>query len=187
MKKILFVTTNQGKIDEARNILGQDVEPISLELDELQSFSFEEVVKHKVTQAFEKVKMPIMVEDSGIIFESLINLPGVFTKWFYQSLKNEGMVKMLSSYSNKNATAISYVGYFDGINIIIEFGEIAGRIVGPIGDKGFGWDPIFMPDGFSSTFAQMDSDLKNSFSMRKIALLKVAQRIKKPYKVYLQG
>ncbi len=171
LTKILFATTNEGKIREATDILGIEVEPIKIELDEIQSLDFREVIEHKAKQAFEKVGQPVLVEDSGIIFTALGQLPGVFTKWFLKSLKNEGMVKLLDTFENKEAIAVSYVGFYDGQTMIVEFGETKGRIVAPRGDGGFGWDPIFEPTGHDQTFGEMDSNLKNDFSMRKVALM----------------
>lgn len=179
IEKILFATTNEGKIREAISILNITVEPIKIELDEIQSLNFKEVIEHKARQAFEKMGHPVLVEDSGIIFDGLGQLPGVFTKWFLVSLKNEGMVKLLDGFENKKATAISYVGYYDGKNMIIEYGETAGKVVLPRGGSGFGWDPIFEPDGCNETFAEMNMDTKNQFSMRKLALTKFLESINK--------
>lgn len=177
IKKIVFATTNEGKIREATDILRVPVEPLKIELDEIQSLDFREVIEHKAKQAFEKAGQPVLVEDSGIIFDGLGKLPGVFTKWFSKSLNNDGMVKLLEGFENKEATAVSYVGYYDGKKMIIEYGETKGRVVLPRGTEGFGWDPIFEPTGHAMTFAEMDMETKNSLSMRKFALMGFLQAI----------
>jgi XTP/dITP diphosphohydrolase len=105
IQKIVFATTNEGKIREATGILRIPVEPLKIELDEIQSLDFREVIEHKARQAFEKTGQAVLVEDSGIIFNGLGKLPGVFTKWFAKSVGNEGMIKMLSEFENKEATA----------------------------------------------------------------------------------
>ncbi len=176
-KKIIFATTNEGKIREATDILRVPVEPLKIELDEIQSLDFKEVIEHKAKQAYEKTGEPVLVEDSGIIFNGLGKLPGVFTKWFSKSLDNDGMVKLLEAFENKEATAVSYVGYYDGKNMIVEYGETKGRVVAPRGSEGFGWDPIFEPAGHTKTFAEMDFETKNSLSMRKFALMNFLQAI----------
>jgi non-canonical purine NTP pyrophosphatase (RdgB/HAM1 family) len=175
MNQLIFATTNQGKITEAAAILDIEIVPMSLELEEIQSLDFSEVIAHKAKQAFEKTQKPVLVEDSGIIFHALDKLPGVFTKWFYESIGNEGMVRLLHDFEDKSATAVSYVGYYTGKELIIAHGETSGTTVSLRGTQGFGWDPIFQPDGFKGTFAEMNPRTKNSCSMRKKALENLKQ------------
>ncbi len=90
MKKVLFATTNEGKIRKAREILEMIVEPVKLETDEIQTLDPIECAKKKGLSAFNKVKKPIIVEDTSLFIDSLNGLPGVFIDYFMDSLGNEG-------------------------------------------------------------------------------------------------
>jgi len=171
MKKIIFATTNENKIREASEILRIKIIPKELKIDEIQTFDPVECVKKKAETAFNLAKTPILVEDTSLFFNAWGRLPGVFIDYFMKSLGNEGILKLLSTEKNRVAIAQTSLCYFDGKKAIITKGVVKGSIAKKIkGDQGFGWDPIFIPEGRNKTFAEMASSEKNSLSMRKIAL-----------------
>jgi XTP/dITP diphosphohydrolase len=172
VKPIYLVTSNKNKFKEFKEILGFKLKRVSLELDEIQAIEVEKVVEHKTKQAFNKIKKPVICEDTGLYFKEWNGLPGALAKLFDKTIGYRNLCKILKS--NRKAKAQTVIGYFDGKNYKSFIGEISGRIAkSPRGKNGFGWDVIFIPHGYSKTFAQMSSGEKNQISMRKIALEKL--------------
>lgn len=168
---IKFVTGNPNKVREAGEILGVDLEQVDIpHLYELQTHDPAEIVRHKLSQAYQAVNGPVMVEDSGLVFSAWNGLPGALVKWFESTVGCEGMLKMLEPFDNKEATALCYVGFHDGENIKIAKGEVRGRVADRLrGTNGFGWDVLFIPDGHERTYAEMTAKEKNSISHRRRA------------------
>lgn len=176
MKKIYFATTNQNKIDEAKSILGVNIEGVGLEdIYEIQSLDPVEVTVHKANQYYKKLKMPIIVEDTFIALKALNGLPGAYFKDFYKALGNQGFADLLKGKKDRSALAQTTVVYFDEKgNEHVFWGRMKGAITTkPIGEKGFGWDPIFKPSGETKTLGQMELDEKNKYSMRAKAFKKL--------------
>ena len=122
----------------------------------------------------------IIVEDNGLYIESLNGLPGPLIKWFMKSLDNDGLYKITESFDNKKAEAKVIIGVsFEDGKVDFFDGSIEGTIVSPRGENGFGWDKIFMPNGFDKTFAEMKPEEKNEISMRKVAFQKLKDYLNK--------
>lgn len=168
--KLFSATNNKNKIIEAENILNIPICQIDVELKEIQAIDVEEVIKEKAIEAYEKTGKLVLVEDTGLYFDSWDGLPGALIKWFLSTVGNEGICKMMETEENRKATAKTSVGLCNGGKPLIFTGVVKGVITqGPRGQHGFGWDPIFQPDGHSKTFAQMPPEEKNIISMRNIA------------------
>ena len=166
-----FATKNENKLREINDILGHDLEQISVELYEPQDVSVEEVVREKAEDAFHKTGKLVLVEDTGLEFKAWNGLPGALIKWFLDTVGNEGILKMLAVEKNRAAIAKTAVGFFDGTQSRVFVGEISGTIPDTLRGTGdFGWDPIFIPDGHERSFAEMTSAEKNVISMRKLAV-----------------
>ena len=144
------------------------IEHLSLELDEIQSMDLFEIVEHKVRQAYEKVKKPVLVEDISLEFEALGGLPGPFIKFFMSQMTLERICKLLKGDSRK-ATAKCVLGYFDGTSLKMFGGSLMGEISNaPTGDKGFGWDKIFIPSSYETTRALMnETDYETTYKIIK--------------------
>ncbi len=178
MNKTIFVTTNKGKLQEAKEILGIEVESLELEIDEAQTLNPIECVEKKAEAAYAKAKQAILVEDTCLFFEAWNGLPGVFINYFMKTLDNEGLIRLMEREENRGAKAQTTFCYFDGREKITAIGEIKGTISEkPRGDNGFGWDPIFIPKGTDKTFAEMASEEKNRISMRKMALKELKRKL----------
>lgn len=172
-KKILFITGNQKKVEEVRAITGLDIEAKNLDIPEIQSLDVEEVAKAKALSAFAITGQPVMVDDTGMSIEALNGLPGALVAWFLDTLKPEGILKLLANEENRKASVSTCIGYADEFGASVFTGIIEGKIPKSMqGENGFGYDPIFIPDGSEKTYAEMNSEEKNQISMRKIALLK---------------
>jgi non-canonical purine NTP pyrophosphatase (RdgB/HAM1 family) len=168
--EILLATGNEHKIREFQQLLARPVQPIKLELSEIQAVEVKEVIEAKAREAYRLVGKPVFVEDTGLAFAAWDGLPGALIRWFLDRVGNEGLCQMLQSYEQTAATAETCIGYFDGSDCHVFRGVVTGQIVRtPRGSGGFGWDPIFMPDGWEKTFAEMTVE-KNLVSMRKVAV-----------------
>jgi non-canonical purine NTP pyrophosphatase (RdgB/HAM1 family) len=173
-----FATTNRDKLREAEQILGRPVTGVALALEELQTTDLAALARHKAQQAHAALGRPVLVEDTGLVFLAWGALPGPFIKFFLEHLGLEGLVRALGPFADKRAEAVCTVGYHDGSTVQIFSGRTPGRIVPPAGEGGFGWDPIFVPDGQpgggARTFAQLDAAEKHACSMRARALQALA-------------
>jgi len=167
MEGIIFITGNEHKLREAKQIIGVDIVSKSLELREIQSVELEDVIKEKLKHGYELLKNPVIVEDTGLFLNAFNGFPGALIKMLLSKVKREGIVKMLERFDDKTAVARCAVGFTrDGKKLQVFIGEIKGKIVSPRGESGFGWDPIFQPDGYDETFAEMGAEKKNSISHR---------------------
>lgn len=168
---LTFVTGNLSKAEQLRLHLHSEVTHKKIDLDEIQSLSLEEVVKHKVMEAYRHIQGPVLVEDTSLVFEALGQLPGPLIKWFLQELDNEGLCALLTGFQSRKATAEVLFGYYDGKVLKTFRGKMQGIISEvPKGERGFGWDPIFIPEGYSKTWGEMTMDEQITTSMRKQAL-----------------
>ena len=170
-KNLKFVTGNTHKLREAQEILGIDLEQQALDhLHEIQTADVRQLVEHKAEQAWQELRCPVMVEDSGLIFIAWNGLPGALVKWFENSVGCEGMLKMLEPFENRQAEAVCLAAVYDGEALVVGEGRVTGFIAREIrGRQGFGWDVIFIPEGDSRTYAEMSSEEKNSMSHRRQA------------------
>lgn len=179
MNKITFITGNAAKAEQLGRHLNYPVEHLKLDLPEIQSLHLEEIVEHKAKEAYKQIHSPVLVEDTSLVFSALGKLPGPLIKWFLTELKNEGLCKLLDVYKDRSAVARVVFGCYDGDKLQMFDGEIKGRIAeSPRGNEGFGWDPIFIPDGWDKTWGEMTIEEQAHTSMRKIAL----QKLEKFYK-----
>lgn len=189
--QILFATHNQNKVNE----LSKKV-PSNIELISLQDINFNEEIEEtgttieanallKAQFIFEKFKKPCIADDTGLEVEALNSEPGVYSARYAGEEKSDSanMQKLLHNLSNKtnrNARFKSVIAYCDGNSTFVFEGMISGKIgFEQIGTNGFGYDPIFIPDGFDKTFAQMSMDEKNQISHRAIAVTKFLDFIAK--------
>ena len=150
MKTITFITGNQHKADYLSRMLGLPLKHRAVDLTEIQSTSLEEIVEHKVRQAYAVAKRPVLVEDVALGFTALDGLPGPFIKFFVEAPNGlENLCRMLDGFDDRSAVAACVFGYYDGHQVKLFRAELGGVIAKhPAGDGGFGWDKIFCPDGY---------------------------------------
>ena len=136
-------------------LLGHPIDHVKIDLDEIQSLDLHEVVKHKLHQAFAEANRPVLVEDVALEFKALGRLPGTFIKWFQEEISHEELCRLLDG-KDRAAVARCVFGYFDDENEVYFEGSMEGTIPEkPAGVDGFGWDPIFIPEGYSVTRAEL--------------------------------
>ncbi len=167
MRKVTFITGNQKKADFLSKHIGFEVKHVALELDEIQSLDLRKITEHKVRQAFEEIKSPILVEDVSFKFNTLGNLPGPFIRWFLEEMGNEKMCRLLDAYEDRSAEGKICFAYFDGMEVKFFEGSMSGTIADhPKGNYGFGWDPIFIPKGSNKTYGEMPEEEFRHFGIR---------------------
>ncbi len=174
---LLFVTGNEGKLAEARAILGE-IQGIDLDLPEIQDIDARKIIEAKLAEAVKTQPGSFIVEDTSLYLDGLNGLPGPLIKWFMKTVGNEGLAKMAEAFANTGCEARVVIGYADGDGKAEFFeGSFRGTIVPPRGDNGFGWDPIFQPEGYDKTFAEFTQEEKNTVSMRRIAFEKLRKHL----------
>jgi non-canonical purine NTP pyrophosphatase (RdgB/HAM1 family) len=171
MPNLTFITGNKAKAEQLAFHLDVPVAHQKLDLVEIQSLNLEEVVRDKVTRAYELLGTPVLVEDASLSFNALGNLPGPLIKWFLQEVGNEGLCRILDG-KDRSATGSVAFAIYNGKDLHIFTGEAQGSIATtPRGEHGFGWDPVFIPAGHDTTWAEMTLEEQASTSMRRPALL----------------
>lgn len=173
-KDIIFITGNQNKADYLARYLGFVVKHIKLDLDEIQSLDLKKIVEHKVRQAYEKVKAPVIVEDVSLEFAAFGRLPGPFIRFFIEEVPFETICSMLNEKTRK-AIARCVFGYYDGKTLKLFEGKLNGEVSkNPAGENGYGWDKIFIPEGYEVTRAQLseEDDRKTYLQIKPFAKLK---------------
>ena len=146
----VFISGNQNKIDYLSKSLGFELDHQKIDLDEIQSADPKVVIEHKVRQAYDLIKKPVLVEDTSLSFNALNGLPGPFVKFFVDAESGlENMCRMLDGFEDRSAYGSVIYGYYDGQNLHFFEGRLDGTIAqAPRGDGGYGWDKIFEPAGY---------------------------------------
>lgn len=186
-QKLVFATNNQHKLDEVSQILGDKIELLSLkeincdtDIPETAD-TLEGNALLKAEYIYKNYGINAFADDTGLEIEALHNEPGIYSARYAGEEKNSqaNMLKVLDKLegiSNRKAqfrTAISLI--LDGKSYLFE-GIVKGRIIHEKrGDSGFGYDPIFIPDGYDKTFAELGNDIKNKISHRAMAVNKLSE------------
>jgi XTP/dITP diphosphohydrolase len=181
---VFFVTNNVNKFNEAREILAEykiAVGMLRVKSLEIQSESLEEIAVASVIEAFERYRLPMLVEDAGLFVDALNGFPGPYAAYVYTTLGNGGLLRLMEKVSNREATFKSVVAYFSSqLKSPMCFeGTVSGEIVHEerkaSNRMSFGFDPIFRPDKSRKTFAQMNVVEKCKPSHRAAAFQKFVE------------
>ncbi|NHJ86460.1 MAG: non-canonical purine NTP pyrophosphatase [Asgard group archaeon] len=180
---LTFVTNNKEKIADIRYMLGRDynIEIISdLDLIEIQSLSVEEVITYKAKQAFDLLKKPVIVSDSGLEIPALKNFPGALVKFVNETIGQKGIVKLLENIDNRKAYVIAAIAFCDNPDNVVVFAEkTEGTIAYELKGDGWFFDRIFIPKGENRTWAEIGREEKNKNSAFRIALTRMANYLLK--------
>lgn len=171
MRTIYFATGNKGKAKEVEQILGVDIKIAKMDLDEIQSLSPKAIIKHKLEQAYEKLKSPVIVDDVSLEMDVWDKFPGPLVKYLHGK-DTKRILYMLRNEKNRNGTLICTVGYHDGKKMHAFTGKLRVRIAKKnLGENGWGLDPILIHNEKNLTLAQMTDSEKNTDSHRGRAFL----------------
>ena len=185
MKKIIFATNNKNKVEEIRTILKESFEIITLQEAGINidipepHFTLKENAIEKASVIYNMTKENCFSEDTGLEVDALDGAPGVFSaRYAGEQAKAEDNIKKLlhemEGKQNRKAcftTCICLI--LNGQQYFFE-GKCEGQIATTVaGANGFGYDPIFIPEGYSHTFAELSPAIKSTISHRKKAVTKM--------------
>jgi len=176
VRQVAFASTNQNKYREVQSILtlhGIEIEFVRVELVEIQSDSLEAIAKEKARSAFAQVSKPVIVEDDGLFVSALGGFPGQYSSYVFKTIGNAGILRLLSDKQDRSASFMSLIAFYDGNDVVIFEGRVAGRISEQEASGGWGYDPIFVPDDADLTYAELQN--KNDYSHRRRALDRFAE------------
>lgn len=189
--KVCFASHNSGKVKELRelvpvgiSLVGLDELGISDEIPETGN-TLEDNSRIKASFVFLKHGIPVIADDSGLIVPSLNGEPGVFSARYAGPEKDdekniELLLRNLEDKKDRSAEFQTVVTYIDDSNKEWQFtGVVKGKIIETKrGTNGFGYDPVFVPDGYNETFAELSSKVKNKISHRAEAVSKFLNHLK---------
>ena len=191
--KLVFATNNRHKLQEVRDIVGDRVEVLSLAdigcyddipetADTLQGNAL-----IKARHIYEKYGFDCFADDTGLEVEALDGAPGVYSaRYAGEECDSEAnmrkLLENLTGKTNRNAQFRTVIALIINGEEMLFNGIVKGSIATEKkGDSGFGYDPIFVPEGHSASFAQMSSEMKNSMSHRFRATQQLSDYLKENY------
>ena len=184
-RELLIATSNQGKLREVRDIL-KDLDLRLFSLSDCAAIqpveetgaTFIENASLKATEYACQAKIMTLADDSGLEVDALNGAPGVLSARYLGEatsypVRNQSLLAELDSHKNRAARFVCAIAIADPNGKILHFsnGVCEGRIaMASRGDGGFGYDPIFVPEGFEMTFGELSAEIKNRISHRARAL-----------------
>ena len=185
MRNLVFATGNSHKLQEVQGLFKEgfalsclkDVN-ITEEIPETADNLVDNALQ-KAWYVYKKCGIPCFADDTGLEVEALNGAPGVYSARYAGEQKNSKLnmlllLKNMTGKENRNARFRTIIAYIDeNAQEHIFEGEIRGKIIENMaGENGFGYDPIFVPEGYDKTFAQLSSEIKNTISHRARAMEK---------------
>jgi XTP/dITP diphosphohydrolase len=191
MRKLVFATNNRHKLEEVGDVLKGHLAILSLK--EINCFddipetadTLEGNALIKARHVFDNFGYDCFADDTGLEVEALGGRPGVYSARYAGEDQNaernmEKLLAELEGSSNRRARFRTVVALIEGGKVSYFEGKIEGTIIEQKrGSAGFGYDPVFVPDGYSQTFAELGSDIKNKISHRALAIHELIQYLKK--------
>lgn len=186
--KIVFATNNKHKLEEIKDILGKDFEIVSLaeigcheDIPET-GLTLEENARQKSTYIVEHYNHDCFADDTGLEVDALNGEPGVHSARYAEGTDHDSEANMRKLLSRMSSVKERTARFRTVISLIINGVEhqFEGRVEGRIatekhGKEGFGYDPIFIPEGYDKSFAELGEEVKNQISHRARAVKKLAE------------
>ena len=181
--KIVMATSSKNKFKEAKEIaerFGIELVRGHVDINEIRG-TLSEIVEDKAIRSVELLETPVICDDSGFFIDRFDGFPGSFSKFILEKIGNKGILKLMHSIKERGAEFRCLACFFDGHELIISEGVSKGNIVEkPRGTNGFGFDPIFVPEGHDKTFAE-DIEHKMKVSHRRNAFHDLFKEISKKF------
>jgi non-canonical purine NTP pyrophosphatase (RdgB/HAM1 family) len=176
----VLVTGNPDKAVEAERILGYRPVTEALDLPELQSLDLEEVLTAKAREAWRRLRdagrpSAVVVEETGLELSAMNGFPGPLVKWMLEAVGAEGVARAGLALGDSGVAAICALAYYDRPDdrdddqetLVVASGRTDGTLtLPPRGDHGFGWDPVFIPEGENRTYAELAPEEKDALGHR---------------------
>ncbi len=180
MTTLYLATGNPHKVEEIEEALagtGVSVEQAEVDIDEIQAPDVADVARRKVRDSHADlgVDEPVIVDDTGLYVDALSGFPGSQASFFLETCGNEGLVTLMDGRDNRDAYFKTCMAIYEPSSDEVTL--LNGRCDGQItterrGDSGFGYDPVFRPDGHDMTFAE-DPEYKMDVSHRSAVIEKL--------------
>ena len=172
--KLFFASSNENKFQEAERILsdlGVQINFYKTILEEIQSNDLNDIAEKKAIIAYDLIQKPVIIEDDGLFINSLNGFPGPYSSYAYDTIGNKGIMNLLENSQVRDANFVSIIAYCDNdYGVKLFESSIPGKISSVIEKGGWGYDPIFIPNGESKTYANVSD--KDKFSHRAASLTK---------------
>jgi len=169
--KLTIVTSNAHKAAEVAAFFSGDVEVthVALDLPEHRSDDVGEIARGKAQYAYEQLKTPLMVDDTGLFIDALKGFPGPYAAFVLNTIGNTGILNLMDGVPGRSARFTTAIAFADGAGVRVFKGTIEGQIThAPQGGGGFGYDPIFAVE--NKTLAELSLEEKSRISHRARAL-----------------
>ena len=182
-KKIIYITGNWAKVASAKQFLeplGYEIENIKMETLEIQAEDVSTVAKYSAKLACEKLKMPVLKNDSGLFIKSLNGFPGVYTHYIDDTIKEDGILKLMDSIEDRSAYFKESLAYCKPDSEPIVFDSITKGTIATKKEGKYGWsfDFIFIPDGQDKTLGCFEDEKRFNF-WNQDAYKKLARHLEK--------
>jgi XTP/dITP diphosphohydrolase len=168
--KLVLVTQNKHKLKELTPLFKRYsvvFETTSLEKYEIRSNDIEEIAREAAKTAFENLQQPVVVDDTGFYVDALNSFPGSYAGIVLKFIGYEGILQLMKGKEIRTSEFKTAVGFYDGQHLKSFIGSMSGSLVEEaVGSGGFGYDPIFVPNGFPKTYAELTFEEKVSISHR---------------------
>ncbi len=179
LERVVFVTGSNHKLREAEGILGRPLERVALHLPEQQGLDVVAIAREKAAEAFRRLGVPVLVEDTSLELAALGGFPGPLVRWLMEAAGPPALARILDGFPDRRATAHCVALLFDGDHEWCGEGILPGEIAREArGTSGFGWDVVFVPEWSDGrTFAEMSPEEKNARSHRALAFRALRERL----------
>lgn len=158
---------------------GYELEHLRTTYPEMQADRLEDTIRPGLEWLMQRHNVPLMIDDSGLFIDSLKGFPGVYSSYVFKAVGCDGILKLMQGVKDRSARFECCIGFVvPGGEPHISKGVARGSIsVQKAGTGGFGYDPIFIPEGHSKTYGQIDVAEKNKISHRGQAISKFLQEL----------
>ena len=157
LSELFFASSNEHKFQEAERILanlGMQINLFKTTLQEIQSNNLNDIAEKKAINAYDLIQKPVIIEDDGLFINVLDGFPGPYSSYVYDTIGNKGIMDLLENSKVRDAKFVSIIAYCDSdCDVKLFESSIPGKISSVIEKGGWGYDPIFIPDGESKTYA----------------------------------
>jgi XTP/dITP diphosphohydrolase len=181
--KLFFVTVNDFKAKEVQEYLkasGVELHVVKHPIQEILNIDLSVIVRDKALKAYRELGRPCVVEHGGLLIDALKGLPGGLSKVVWDTVGDK-LCRFIDASDSRVATAQSVIGYCDGRRIHLHVGETKGIVADRArGDYMFQWDPIFIPDGQSKTYAELGFPEKGKYSQAAKAWRALVSQLLRP-------
>lgn len=173
--ELWFATSNEHKFEEARLALREFpivLKRLAAKGTELQSDNVSAIARHAAIETFRKAKKSLFVEDTGLFVTSLKGFPGPYASYVDRTIGPSSLLSLMKGIEKREAEFVSAVALcLQSSQVTVFRGSLKGEISKAIrGVNGFGFDPVFIPDGSRRTLAEMSIEEKGAISHRSLAL-----------------